>query len=182
MPRTRISIEEFLGILRETPSRLDALAEGLAAPQLRTAPEPGPGRRTMSSRPSAPARTCGAPEGMARIIAEGHPTIKAVNPRAWIKQTDYPDLDYRDSLRAFTAQRAQLLELLEPLAPETWSRAATITGAGPRFERTLHDYGRLDGGPRARPCQAGAADRRGRARVADRLWRLATHSSTEEVL
>lgn len=140
MPRTLVSIEELTGILRETPSRLDALAEGLAAPHLRTAPEPG---AWSANDVLAHLRSCADMWGdaMARIIAEGHPTIRAVNPRAWIKQTDYPDLDYRDSLRAFTAQRAQLLELLEPLAADMWARAATITGAGPRFERTLHYYG-----------------------------------------
>ena len=81
-------------------------------------------------------------DDMARIAAAGHTTIKAVHPRAWIKQTDYPDLDFRDSLRAFTSQREQLLEFLAPLAPETWACAATIAVAGRTpIERTLHFYG-----------------------------------------
>lgn len=135
-----ISIEQLLGILRETPSRLETLADGLAPTQLRTAPEPD---AWSANDVLAHLRSCADMwgHGMARIVAEGHPTIKAVNPRAWIKQTDYPELAFRDSLRAFTEQRVRLLELIEPLPPEIWSRSATITGAGPRFERTLHYYG-----------------------------------------
>ena len=140
MPNTPLSIEQLLGILRETPSRLDVLAEGVAPGQLRTAPESD---AWSANDVLAHLRSCADMWGdeMARIVAEGHPTIKAVHPRAWIKQTDYPDLDFRDSLRAFSTQRAQLLELLEPLAPETWSRSATITGAGRLLERTLQSYG-----------------------------------------
>jgi hypothetical protein len=49
------------------------------------------------------------------IIAEATPTLRAVDPRTWIKETDYPDLEFRHSLRAFTSQRADLLVVLEPL-------------------------------------------------------------------
>ena len=64
------------------------------------------------------------------ILAEDEPTIRAVNPRTWIRNTDYLTKDFRDSLRAFTAQRADLMAVLEPLTPTNWSRHAIITGAG----------------------------------------------------
>jgi hypothetical protein len=140
VPTKLLSIEQLLGTLQETPSRLAALAEGLAPGRLRTAPESD---SWSANDVLAHLRSCADMWGddMARI-AEGHPTIKAVHPRAWIEQTEYPDLDFRDSLRAFTSQRAQLLEFLEPLALETWACAATITGAGRTpIERTLHFYG-----------------------------------------
>ena len=75
-----------------------------------------------------------------RIIAEDRPTIRAVNPRTWIKKTDYPELDFQPSLRSFIAQRADLLAVLKPLPPEDWSRAATVTGAGKALERTVMYY------------------------------------------
>ncbi|MDQ3467526.1 MAG: DinB family protein, partial [Chloroflexota bacterium] len=79
---------------------------------------------------------------IAAIIAEERPTLRAVNPRTWIKQTDYLELEFRPSLRAFATQRADLLAVLEPLPPEGWSRAATVTGAGKVLERTVLFYAR----------------------------------------
>ncbi len=74
------------------------------------------------------------------MIAENTPTLRAINPLTWIKQTDYPDLDFRPSLRGFATQRAELLAVLEPLPREGWSRAATVTGAGKVLERTVLFY------------------------------------------
>jgi hypothetical protein len=79
---------------------------------------------------------------IATIIADDHPTIRAVNPRTWIKSTDYPDLEFAPSLRAFRRQRAELLALLRPLPTAAWSRGATVTGAGKPLERTVLDYAR----------------------------------------
>jgi hypothetical protein len=74
------------------------------------------------------------------MLAEERPTLRAVNPRTWINQTDYLQLEFQPSLRAFTTQRADLLAVLEPLPPEGWSRAATVTGAGKPLERTVRFY------------------------------------------
>jgi hypothetical protein len=140
VPTKPLSIDQLLGILRETPSHLDASVEGLAPRRLRAAPEPD---AWSANDVLAHLRSCADMWGddMARI-AEGLTTIKTVHPRAWIKETDYPDFDFRDSLRAFTSQREQLLKFLEPLAPETWACAAAITVAGrTTIERTLHFYG-----------------------------------------
>lgn len=43
-------------------------------------------------------------------------------------------------LDAFTTQRADLLAVLEPLAPENRDRAATVTVAGKSCERTVLFY------------------------------------------
>src|SRR5262245_49489467 len=75
-------------------------------------------------------------------MAEDRPTIRAVNPTTWIKQTSYRDLAFGPSLRAYADQRAALLAVLEALSPEDWSRAATVTGAGRLLERTVLTYAR----------------------------------------
>jgi hypothetical protein len=62
-----------------------------------------------------------------------------MNPTTWIKKTDYPMLEFRHSLRAFAAQRAELLAVLQPKA---WSRSATVTGAGTPLQRTVISYAR----------------------------------------
>lgn len=74
------------------------------------------------------------------IIKEDRPTIRAVNPRTWINQTDYLALDFLPSLRAFTAQRNELLTVLQSLPPDGWSRTATVTGAGKVLERAVLFY------------------------------------------
>jgi hypothetical protein len=74
------------------------------------------------------------------MLAEDRPTLRAVNPRTWIKSTNYPELEFRPSFRSFAKQRADLLSLLEPLPDRAWSRAATVTGAGNVLVRTVHFY------------------------------------------
>ena len=74
------------------------------------------------------------------MIAEYTPTIRTIDARSWIKQTDYLDLAFQPSLRAFATQRADLLAVLQPLPPEGRSRTATVTGAGKVLERTVLSY------------------------------------------
>ena len=128
-------------MLAATPARLTDLTVGLAPAQLLTPPAPG----EWSARDVlAHLRACADMWGtcIAEILSADWPTIKAVNPTSWIKQTDYREQEFQPSLQAFTAQRADLLAVLKPLAPEAWSRKATVTGAGKPRERTVHTYAR----------------------------------------
>jgi len=134
-----LTIEQNLTLLAATPARLADLTEGLPPDQLLAPPEPG----EWSARDVlAHLRACADMWGryIVQILGEDRPTIKAVNPTTWIKQTNYREQEFRPSLQAFTAQRAELLALLEPLAPEAWSRTATVTGAGKPRQRTVHTY------------------------------------------
>jgi hypothetical protein len=74
------------------------------------------------------------------IINQDSPTIRAVSPLTWIKQTDYLEQRFQPSLQAFTTQRTAPLDVLEPLRREAWSRSATVTGAGAVLERTVQYY------------------------------------------
>ncbi len=128
-------------MLAATPSHLAGLTEGLPPAQLLAPPEPG----EWSARDVlAHLRACADMWGKAivEILSEDRPTIKAVNPRTWIKKTDYLEQEFQPSLRAFAKQRSDLLAVLEPLPPEAWSRAATVTGAGKVLERTVLFYAR----------------------------------------
>jgi DinB superfamily len=143
VPRSSFSIEEVLNLLAETPTRIAAVTDGLTPAQLRIASSSD---KWSASGVLAHLRSCADMWGgyMRKILAEDRPTIRAINPRAWTKQTDYPVLEFAPSLRAFTTQRAALLAVLEPLPPEDWARMATVTGAGSPLERTVLDYaGRL---------------------------------------
>ena len=66
---------------------------------------------------------------MLRIVREDHPARKGMSPRAWQNQTDYFEWQFRPAFEVFRAQRAELLEVLEPLPAEAWERTATVTGA-----------------------------------------------------
>ena len=134
-----LTIEHNLALLAAAPARLASLTQGLTPVQLLTPPGPG----EWSARDVlAHLRACGDMWGkyIRLILSEDRPTFKAVNPTTWIKQTDYLEQEFQPSLHAFTAQRAELLALLNPLPPEAWSRAATVTGAGKPRERTVQTY------------------------------------------
>jgi hypothetical protein len=136
-----LTIEQILTMLAEAPPRLAALTAGLTPAQLHTSPSEG---EWSANDVLAHMRSCTDMWGncIDRIIAEDQPTIRAVNPTTWIKSTDYPELDFQPSLHAFTTQRAKLLAVLEPLPPEGWSRAATVTGAGKPIVRTVFSFAR----------------------------------------
>lgn len=141
MPSRSLTIEQVLTLLAATPPRIAALTAGLAPAQLHTTTHHD---AWSAIDVLAHLRACADVWGncIAAIIAEERPTLRAVNPRTWIKQTDYLELEFRPSLRAFATQRADLLAVLEPLPPEGWSRAATVTGAGKVLERTVLFYAR----------------------------------------
>lgn len=126
-------------MLAETPPRIAALTTGLAPAQLHTAPNHG---EWSANDVLAHLRACADVWGdcIAAIIAQDRPTLRAVNPRTWIKETDYLELEFPPSLQAFTRQRTGLLAVLERLPHEGWSRAATVTGAGKPLVRTVQSY------------------------------------------
>ena len=141
MPNKTLTEEQVLALLRETPRRIAALTAGLEPARLRARPTP---EDWSANEVLAHMRACADVWGgcMATMIAEDAPTLRAVNPLTWIKRTDYLELEFQPSLRAFATQRAGLLAVLEPLPHEAWSRTATVTGAGKVLQRTVLFYGR----------------------------------------
>jgi hypothetical protein len=141
VPSRSLTTEQVLTLLAATPPRIAALTAGLAPAQLHTSPNH---EGWSANDVLAHLRACADVWGncIVAMIAEDTPTLRAVNPRTWIKQTDYLELEFRPSLRSFATQRADLLAVLEPLPPESWERSATVTGAGKVLERTVLFYAR----------------------------------------
>jgi DinB superfamily len=139
VPEKLLAPEQLLTLLAAGPERIAALTAGAAPAQLRASPAAA---EWSANEVLAHLRSCADVWGgcIMTILAEDGPTLRAINPRTWIKQTDYPELAFEPSLRAFTEQRAALLAVLEPLPREGWSRAATVTGAGAVLTRTVQDY------------------------------------------
>jgi hypothetical protein len=136
-----LTIDQVLTQLKEQPEAIAALTAGLPRAQLHRPPSRG---EWSVNDVLAHLRSCADMWGryIAIIIAEDRPTIRAMNPTTWIKSTNYPELEFAPSLRAFGTQRAELLALLRPLPKAAWSRCATVTGAGRPRERTVLDYAR----------------------------------------
>jgi hypothetical protein len=139
MARSELSIAETLDLLAKAPSRLEAFTEGLPPEDVRR--RLGPDEWSINDI-LAHLRSCGDMwgDGIARLLAADHPTFKAINPRTWIEQTDYPDLEFRPSFEAFAAQRAALVATLKALSPEDWERSGTVTGAGKPLQRTVRSF------------------------------------------
>lgn len=139
MTRASLTREQALELLAAAPRRIASLTNGLSEDRLHRAPAPG---EWSANEVLAHLRACADTRGEAirTILASDHPTFRAVNPRTWLATTDYLQVDFRPSLRAFTRQRAALVRTLGSLPPRGWSRAATVTGAGRPLERTVLDY------------------------------------------
>jgi hypothetical protein len=139
VPERALTTEQVLDLLATTPARIETLTSGLAPERLRTAPSPD---EWSANDVLAHLRACADMWGgcIVAMLSEDGPTLRAINPRTWITQTDYLELDFEPSFHAFATQRAELLAFLHPLPPEGWSRAATVTGAGKVLERTVLSY------------------------------------------
>ena len=126
-------------LLAENARRLVAITSGQSPTQLQTKPTAD---GWSANDALAHIRSCADVWGdcIAAIIAEDTPTLRAINPRTWIKRTNYRELQFQLSLRSFTKQRSELLSTLEPLPPKGWSRSATVTGAGSVLLRSVHFY------------------------------------------
>ena len=141
MPNKTLTIEQVLTLLAETPRRIATLTAGVAPDRSRTNSRED---EWSANDVLAHLRACADVRGepIFQIIAEDTPTLRAVDPRTWINQTNYPDLEFRRSLRSFTRQRNDLLAVLQPLPLVGWLRRARVTGAGMVLERDVLFYGR----------------------------------------
>ena len=138
---TPLTIEQVLAALDQQPKTIATLTNRLAPDQFRVLPAQD---GWSINDVLAHLRSCADMWGkyIALIVEEDHPRFRAVNPRTWIKRTNYSELAFAVSFRAYAKQRAELVGFLRALPRSAWSRSATVTGAGSPRERTLLDYAR----------------------------------------
>jgi hypothetical protein len=141
VPKSSLTSEQVLSMLAEAPPRIAGLTAGLTPAQLLAGPNQG---EWSANEVLAHMRACADMWGncIEEMIAQDRPILRAVNPRSWIKKTDYLEQEFQPSFQAYATQRATLLAVLEPLPAEGWSRAATVTGTGKVLERTVLSYAR----------------------------------------
>lgn len=131
--------DRLLEMLTATPVRITEATAAASPVRLSTPPAAG---EWSAVEVLAHLRSCADMWGGAivTILDEDEPTIRAVNPRTWIRSTDYDTLPFGVSFDAFVSQRSALVERLSLLPEEAWQRQATVTGAGKPLVRTVHAY------------------------------------------
>lgn len=139
MARALLTPDHTLELLAAAPRRIAAATAGVPPALLKTPPAPGEWSVTQVL---AHIRACVDVRGAAllRMLAEDHPTIRAMDPRSWMEQTDYPDLEFADSFAVFVREREALVALLGSLPPGGWERTGLVVGAGRPMEKTVHFY------------------------------------------
>lgn len=135
-----MTIDEILLVLEDDPRRIATLTAGLSAARLQRTPVLGD---WSVNDVLAHLRSCSDARGefIRRMLAEPKPTLRAVDPRTLIERTNYRELAFAPSFRAFARQRARLVSFLKALPRASWSRTAVVTGGGPARERTVQFYG-----------------------------------------
>lgn len=152
MKVTQVEIENVLGLLAAMPRRIASLSRGVEISQLHFRPDPD---SWSANDVLAHLRACADVWGksIVKMITLDHPSLRYVSPRSWIRKTDYLELEFRGSLKAFTDQRRELLKALGSLAIKDWSRSATITTQTRDREETVHNYARQIAEHESAHCQ-----------------------------
>ena len=137
--RIVLTREEILALLEETPERIATATAGLSATRARMATKSG---EWSLNEILAHLRACAdvGADAIARILAEDHPTLTAVDPRVHVTETDYRRVSFESSLRAFARQRARSLAALRRLTPTDWSRGARVIGRSRTREESVLSY------------------------------------------
>ena len=138
---TRLTPEQVLPMLAATPQRLAALTAEVPADCLETRPAPD---EWSANDVLVHLRGCADVWGdyIAAMLAEDRPTLRGKDPRHWPKLAAYRELAFEPSLQDFARQRTALLAVLGALAPDGWSRTATVTAWGTPYERSVLEYAR----------------------------------------
>ncbi len=132
-------IESVLKMLAATPRRIASLSRGVEISKLHFRPHPD---IWSANDILAHLRACDDVWGksIVEMITQDHPKLRYISPRTWIRKTDYPELEFGGSLKAFSDQRRELLRTLKGLSIKDWSRSATFSGTTKGREQTVYSY------------------------------------------
>jgi hypothetical protein len=117
----------ILDTLKETQKRIDTVSKGIPTAKLHAHAD----KKTWSVNDIlAHIRSSSDVWGnsIEAMLTQEMPKLPDIHPRKWMKQTNYPQLDFHVSFKAYTEQRKKLLKTLTKLSFEDWSRGAIIGG------------------------------------------------------
>ena len=120
-------IENYLGIISETPERIQQAATGLDQARLQLRAN---GKSWSANDILAHLRSCADlwTHSVYAMLAEREPEFSDIDERKWAKVTRYGELQFAESSQAFLLQRENLLRVLKDLPFESWERSAIIFG------------------------------------------------------
>lgn len=128
-----------LKLLVATPRRIAGASKGLNKEQLRRKPAAD---SWSANEVLAHLRDCADVWGSSimAMLKQDRPTLRYVSPRTWIKKTNYADLEFGVSFRAYANQRKDLLKVLRTLSHDDWLRSGSVRVAKKRREETVLSY------------------------------------------
>ncbi len=131
--------ESVIRLLAATPRRITSLSREVEISKLHFRPHPD---SWSANDILAHLRACADVWGKSIVdmITLDHPKLRYISPRSWIRKTDYLELEFQGSLKAFTDQRRELLRVLKGLAIKDWSCSATFTATTKGREQTVFSY------------------------------------------
>ena len=123
--------DAMLAILRATPAALDSLCRGLALSTWNQHPEKDEWclneivchLRDVEAQVNLPR--------LQQLLEQVNPFMPGMDTDAWAVERNYHEQDGPAALRRFTASRLEMLDRLESLPPEAWSRLARHAIFGP---------------------------------------------------
>ena len=128
-----------LKLLMATPRRIAGASKNMNKDQLRRKPAAD---SWSANEVLAHLRACADVWGSSimAMLTQDRPTLRYVSPRTWIKKTNYADLEFGVSFRAYANQRKDLLKVLRTLSDDDWLRGASVKAAKKRREETVLSY------------------------------------------
>jgi hypothetical protein len=129
----------LLKLLVASPRRIAKATKGRQEEELRRKPAPD---SWSATEVLAHLRACADVWGssIVAMLTQERPTLRYVSPRAWIRKTNYTELDFATSFRAYANQRKELLKELQALPQDRWLRGASVKQATKRREETVLSY------------------------------------------
>lgn len=124
---TSAEIQNYLGMLEETPRVLATYSKGKSGTELAAPPSP---KAWSAVEILAHLRACEElwSYSIYAMLSQENPALELLDERRWAKVTRYSTLGWSESLQTFTLRRTELLRVLGDLTAEQWARTANIAG------------------------------------------------------
>lgn len=125
MKATPSEIENYLGIISETPRKIARATGGLDNARLQFKAD----SKTWSVNDIlAHLRSCADlwTHSIYAMLAATEPVFSDVDERKWAKVTRYAELPFHESFQAYSLQRENLVRVLHALPLESWERSAIL--------------------------------------------------------